>query len=1353
MFDSIWVDNIYMDKYRDFTVGQAAFGDIKSFTNELHTNNLYWVPRIDAGIGFGPDSFSTDWFKTGQDMNVFIKSSKNPNLYNGTLIGKTDANYSAFVDFMHLNSSRYWFQGLNYLYDQFPYDGIWLGSNEPSNNCKNSSDSYIGECPPAETENIENFIERQINSLENRKRISINEFDNLQFSPGGEPLYTKTISLDAYHYDPNNNGTFTQFNMHNLYGTSQTSATNFFISNFQMRKPLVMSRSSFVGHGVYGYVWAGDNNATQEDMKLSINHIMRFSIFGIPFTGSNVWGYSGNTTPELCTRWAQVGSFYPFMRNHYQNNKSPQEFYIFDKQFQDGIKNSLSQRYSLLRYIYTWLYKSSIDGDPTIRHMMYDYPNIEQMVHNEDSFMIGKGIRVTANFDNSTDPAKFQSYFPQGKWVDYTTYQTIQVSEQVAQIELYNGWNYTNIHVKGGSIIPFQMTGEGSNIKKTADLLAAPIKLLIAPSDGGYAEGFLYLAKGELLDEQNQYFSISHSNKVIQFRQIGGYDFTGSTLGKGQILTFIDEIRVVGDQSSINSDFICGLDKSFNSIPLVIKQAQNSFSNETYISISKSDGTGISFDSILSISYGKIGQDFNFWDKSYTATKDHETQFELGYKLKQSTSKSNDSVSIIVTAKLISNNIVQVNITDDSGKRFEVPRSALSSAPFNQSEITRNINDFVTIDASSKFSLTIHEFQNSNNVYFKIKDNSLLVADYYLSMDTQINTNGNLFGLGERVTSFFLKEGIYTSWTKDNPSPYDNGNWPGENVYGSHPVYFTRSKSGNNYFWGMLNLNANAQDTKILYSGELGGQISHFITGQGIFEQYFFLDHKNPESAIKSYHKLIGYPLLPPLWGLGWHQSRYGYESVDVLDQVVQNYTQAGIPLDVLWSDIDHMNKYRTFTFDSQGPYKGLDEFIENKLHKESKRYVPIVDAGIAVVNDDSYPIFDSGKKEQVFIMSGNKNQSSNSGDDIIYGKVWPGYSAFVDHTKESANQWWIKQLNDFNSIINYDGIWLDMNEVANFCTGAWVIEDVVPFDKSVKSKLVYTPGVNSLEEKSLSLDAVHSDGQTELNYHSLFGLLQGVTSSKYFTNKNKRPFIISRSTFVGQGKYTSHWLGDNTSSFDYLKYSISGIFNMNVFGINFVGADIWGFFGDTTDNLCQKWSILGAFYPFARNHNTINARSQEPYFFSTDIQKNIKNAIRWRYSLLRYFYTELYINSIEGGTFWKPLFFEFPDDKATYQNIERNIMIGKSLKFSPMIDEVDAKTQQFIFTQGLWWNIVQLTWKYYSSTTSDSLPTTPDSINLHLRQGRILPIQQEALQNSMSVEDLKSIQTSFISKFILFIF
>ena len=90
----------------------------------------------------------------------------------------------------------------------------------------------------------------------------------------------------------------------------------------------------------------------------------------------------------------------------------------------------------------------------------------------------------------------------------------------------------------------------------------------------------------------------------------------------------------------------------------------------------------------------------------------------------------------------------------------------------------------------------------------------------------------------------------------------------------------------------------------------------------------------------------------------------------------------------------------------------------------------------------------------------------------------------------------------------------------------------------------------------------------------------------EWFESKEMRTFIIERSSFAGMGKYGSRWLGDNFSTEQSMSFSISGTMLMNIFGIPFVGADICGFIGDTNDELCTKWHVVGAFYPFSRNHN-----------------------------------------------------------------------------------------------------------------------------------------------------------------------
>jgi alpha-glucosidase len=445
------------------------------------------------------------------------------------------------------------------------------------------------------------------------------------------------------------------------------------------------------------------------------------------------------------------------------------------------------------------------------------------------------------------------------------------------------------------------------------------------------------------------------------------------------------------------------------------------------------------------------------------------------------------------------------------------------------------------------------------------------------------------------------------------------------------------------------------------------------------------------------------------------------------LTNVVNGYKENNLPLDTQWSDIDYLDNYKDFTHDPVN-FKDLPSFVEN-LHKNNMHYIPILDIGLAQRGRD-YEAYTDGVNQDVFIKSANKQ--------IFTGKVWPGDAVYPDFFAKNTATWWKKYLSKLHDVVPFDGLWEDMNEASNFCDGLCYASQMG--DDPVKYKLPYIPTARDLEIKSISLDAVHGNGYLELDTHSLIGTQEVQATHDWFIEQGKRPLIIERSSFTGMGKFASRWLGDNFSNEQYMGFSVVGIQAHSIMGIALAGSDICGFIGNTNPELCARWHIVGAFYPFSRNHNDRQSISQEPYVkdFQQSYDKTtsymdvMELGIKTKYRMIRYYYTEMSLVSRNGGVFYKPLFFEFPNDAQTYNNMQYNVMLGQALKLSVLSDKLNQNTTDFYFPAGTWCNVIADTLQDKSCETftegkTVSLPSKAWDFYLHLRAGYIIPMQNTA--------------------------
>ncbi|CAH2091479.1 unnamed protein product [Euphydryas editha] len=584
----------------------------------------------------------------------------------------------------------------------------------------------------------------------------------------------------------------------------------------------------------------------------------------------------------------------------------------------------------------------------------------------------------------------------------------------------------------------------------------------------------------------------------------------------------------------------------------------------------------------------------------------------------------------------------------------------------------------------------------------------LILSDKFLQLSALL-AGARLYGLGEKQAPLLndLQWRTVTLFNRDI-APTEN-----VNLYGTHPFYLCLEKDGNSH--GMALINSNAMDivlqpTPAITYRALGGVLNFFV-----------LLGPTPRDVVTQYTSLVGRPFLPPYWALGFHLCKFNYGSLNVTRDVMQRNRDAGIPLDVQWNDLDYMNEGNDFTYDKD-KFAGLPEFV-NQLHEQGMHYVILIDPGVsAAEKPGKYPPFDRGLEMDIFV--------KNSTDQPFIGKVWNKVStAWPDFTHPNASAYWKEMLTNFHKIIKYDGAWIDMNEPSNFLSGSM-------YGTCADEKLPYKPKAipaEGLKYKTLCMDAKHYAG-SHYDLHNLYALTEAIVTFESLREvRGKRPFVVSRASSPGLGRVAAHWSGDVFSRWHDMRASIPDLLSFSLFGIPMMGTDICGFNGDTTPELCKRWMQLGAFYPFSRNHNTNDAKPQDPASMGGEVLSASRVALRARYRLLPLYYTRLVRAHLAGDALAAPLFFEFPSDSNVHA-IDDQFLIGSHVMITAILHEGANTTKALYPGKDPWYSF-----RDGSFLAQDQWKEVTDDDMVAVRGGAVLPLQEPPLKGPINTAITRS--------------
>ena len=409
---------------------------------------------------------------------------------------------------------------------------------------------------------------------------------------------------------------------------------------------------------------------------------------------------------------------------------------------------------------------------------------------------------------------------------------------------------------------------------------------------------------------------------------------------------------------------------------------------------------------------------------------------------------------------------------------------------------------------------------------------------------------------------------------------------------------------------------------------------------EGGLLDYYVLAGPDPKAVLGRYAALTGAMPLPPLWALGFQQSRNSYVPAARVLEVAAAHRDKRIPLDAITLDIGYQDRNRPFTTDPHG-FPDLGGTVR-ALNEAGIRTVAITDLHIAHQPGAGYAPFDTGAAGDHFVRNADRSP--------FVGESWPGACVFPEFARPDTRAWWGELYRDFYLGQGVAGFWNDMNE----------------------------PSVRNGPGKTMPPDVQHrvegaghpARTATHAEMHNAYGMqnTQATHEGLLALDPDRRPFVLTRASYAGGHRFAATWTGDNASTWQHLRLSVPQLLSLGLGGFALAGSDVGGFQGSPSPELLTRWFQLGAWTPLFRDHAEKGTADQEAWVHGSEHEAIRRRAVEARYRLLPYLYAVVEEASRTGVPAMRPMFLEFPESGLDAE--DNQFMLGSALLVAPPPDE-----------------------------------------------------------------------------------